>query len=333
MSIFYKGIELEGLDKDVSLRHSMFVEKNENTVYLEKLADVKRSDVTPERFDEINKLYSVVKMNYQVCNGGIGQYFCNGYHKPWISEDKETEIFDKDEQVSMLRKMHGFAIEVFPENSAENSKFARIIDFFESLYLEENVPQMEMIYSDEEEQIEDEDTGEWIDNPDYEEPYEDCVGYEDEIWSSQACYQADSFDKNYYAINGYIEKVAEVYAQFLTKSIERDNSISELLSHDETFRYRMLSRMKMDCNYYLGNGNCYPGHLWAQNEYNQILYMKALWNSFPEDGKPEWLSMEQICEYEKKMLDKQPSLADKILVAESQRPTAKPVAAETKMER
>ena len=30
--------------------------------------------------------------------------------------------------------------------------------------------------------------------------------------------------------------------------------------------------------------------------------MKALWNTFPEDGKPEWLTMEQILNYEKQML-------------------------------
>ena len=35
---------------------------------------------------------------------------------------------------------------------------------------------------------------------------------------------------------------------------------------------------------------------------DQIGYMKALWNSFPEDGKPEWLTMEQILNYEKQML-------------------------------
>jgi hypothetical protein len=30
--------------------------------------------------------------------------------------------------------------------------------------------------------------------------------------------------------------------------------------------------------------------------------MKALWESFPVDGKPEWLTMEQILNYEQEML-------------------------------
>ena len=30
--------------------------------------------------------------------------------------------------------------------------------------------------------------------------------------------------------------------------------------------------------------------------------MKKLWDSFPEDGKPEWLTMEKILSYEERML-------------------------------
>lgn len=92
--------------------------------------------------------------------------------------------------------------------------------------------------------------------------------------------------------------------------------IKEILNHDETFRYRLLSRMQMDCNYYLGHGNRYPNHLWAGNEKDQIACMKALWESFPKDGKPEWLSFEDICNYAKQMGVEQPSLADQIKSAE-----------------
>lgn len=74
-------------------------------------------------------------------------------------------------------------------------------------------------------------------------------------------------------------------------------TIKELLNHDAEFRYQMLDRMKQDCNYYLNNGNRQNKYLWAQDEAEQIKYMKALWNSFPENEKPEWLSYKQICEY------------------------------------
>ena len=61
---------------------------------------------------------------------------------------------------------------------------------------------------------------------------------------------------------------------------------------DDRFRYMLLDRMRADCDY----------HLWAGNVTDQIGYMKALWESFPVDGKPEWLTMEQILNYEQEML-------------------------------
>lgn len=77
-----------------------------------------------------------------------------------------------------------------------------------------------------------------------------------------------------------------------------------ILEHDNKYRYQLLGRMRMDCDYYLGNGQIYGNHLWAgnDNEQEQIEYMKAIWNSFPADGKPEWLTYEQILEYEEKMI-------------------------------
>ena len=71
---------------------------------------------------------------------------------------------------------------------------------------------------------------------------------------------------------------------------------------DDRFRYMLLDRLRNDCDYFLGNRQIYGNHLWAGNVADQIGYMKALWNSFPEDGKPEWLTMEQILKYEKEML-------------------------------
>lgn len=65
------------------------------------------------------------------------------------------------------------------------------------------------------------------------------------------------------------------------------------------YEYMMLSRLQHDCDYFLGNGNRAEKHLWAGNVKGQIEEMKRLWNLLPE--KPEWLSMEQILDYEKKM--------------------------------
>lgn len=70
----------------------------------------------------------------------------------------------------------------------------------------------------------------------------------------------------------------------------------------ERFNYMMLGRLESDCKYYLGNGNRYAKHLWAGDEKKQIEEMKRIYNSFTDDKKPEWLTWENILEYEKEML-------------------------------
>lgn len=85
--------------------------------------------------------------------------------------------------------------------------------------------------------------------------------------------------------------------------MSKESSIRDILSRDETFRYQLLSRMKMDCEYFLGNGQRLDKHLWAGNPEEHIYFMKEIWKSFPEDMKPEWLSYEDILGYERKMND------------------------------
>lgn len=84
------------------------------------------------------------------------------------------------------------------------------------------------------------------------------------------------------------------------------------VSKDDSFKYMMLSRYLMDADYFLGAGGGYEGHLYHKSVPNHISAMKELWNSFPEDGKPEWLTMEQINDYETKMNHKLESETPKL---------------------
>jgi hypothetical protein len=84
---------------------------------------------------------------------------------------------------------------------------------------------------------------------------------------------------------------------------EESNGATNLLEREPSFRYQLLDRMRTDCDYYLSYGNRCPEKLWAGNEKKQIKIMKSLWNSFPADEKPEWLTWEQIEAYEKQMLN------------------------------
>lgn len=78
-------------------------------------------------------------------------------------------------------------------------------------------------------------------------------------------------------------------------------TVNEVLQHDLRFRNMLLGRLQADCEYYLNFGNRNPRRLWAGNEAQQIEFMTKLHESFKEDEKPMWLTMEQIEEYSKSM--------------------------------
>ena len=61
----------------------------------------------------------------------------------------------------------------------------------------------------------------------------------------------------------------------------------------------LLSRLKMDCDYYLGAGERAEKHLWAGSVEAQITKMRELYALLPE--KPEWLSEQDIDRYESQM--------------------------------
>lgn len=63
--------------------------------------------------------------------------------------------------------------------------------------------------------------------------------------------------------------------------------------------YQLLDRCKSDCEYFLGGGNRQKKHLWGGNIEDHIRKMKDLYCLLPE--KPEWLTFEQIEEYERRM--------------------------------
>lgn len=104
-------------------------------------------------------------------------------------------------------------------------------------------------------------------------------------------------------LNGDIDTPIERIEKYKNTIIEVDSyECFEPEDKGLRFRYTMLSRLKADCDYYLGNGNRKKKHLWAEDEEKQITEMKKLYNSFKESEKPEWLSYEEILDYEKKML-------------------------------
>jgi predicted RNA-binding Zn-ribbon protein involved in translation (DUF1610 family) len=93
--------------------------------------------------------------------------------------------------------------------------------------------------------------------------------------------------------------------------------ISKPPSKENKFNYMMLSRMQSDCEYYLNYGNRSKNRLYYEDEQRHIDEMRKLHNAFPEDGKPEWLTMEQIEQYEVQMVSvKCPSCGELYSISE-----------------
>lgn len=92
-------------------------------------------------------------------------------------------------------------------------------------------------------------------------------------------------------------KITQVISNYLKSDSKDQTNINE----ETQYKYMLLDRLRNDCDYFLGYGNRQEKYLWAENIQDHITQMKELYNSFTEDEKPEWLSMQDIEEYEKKM--------------------------------
>lgn len=80
-------------------------------------------------------------------------------------------------------------------------------------------------------------------------------------------------------------------------------AVSEPEPQDEaqpfSAEYRLLDRLRADCEYFLGEGQRAEKHLWAGSVEAQITKMRDLYAQLPE--KPDWLSPETIDAYARRM--------------------------------
>ena len=83
------------------------------------------------------------------------------------------------------------------------------------------------------------------------------------------------------------------------RSLLTEQSIDKTQPFED--EYRLLSRLKSDCEYFLGTGARAEKHLWAGSVDEQIDKMRELYDLLPE--KPEWLSKQDIDNYERQMIE------------------------------
>lgn len=79
-------------------------------------------------------------------------------------------------------------------------------------------------------------------------------------------------------------------------------TIEDAVRASESFRYQLLGRLRMDCNAYIENGD--PKRLWAHSPQKQIEFMNAIYDSFDDDKKPEWITKQDIERINNKMMQK-----------------------------
>ena len=99
---------------------------------------------------------------------------------------------------------------------------------------------------------------------------------------------------------GYVNISVDDYALYNALIEEREKTKDLTATNSHQFEYQLLSRLKLDCDYFLGVGNRYEGHLWAGNAQDQIAKMRELYAILPE--KPEWLTAQDIDTYAESML-------------------------------
>lgn len=78
-------------------------------------------------------------------------------------------------------------------------------------------------------------------------------------------------------------------------------AIADLMLKDSRFLQQLLGRMKSDCDYYLGNGGRYAGHLWAGDPETQIKYMNAISYELMKRNEHPFLYQDEIDDYREKM--------------------------------
>lgn len=78
---------------------------------------------------------------------------------------------------------------------------------------------------------------------------------------------------------------------------------NDYINESKTFRYQMLDRLKSDCEYFLGAGHRNLKYLHNNDIRSHIGLMRKLYHSFDVMEKPGWINLDDILEYENRMLD------------------------------
>lgn len=95
------------------------------------------------------------------------------------------------------------------------------------------------------------------------------------------------------------EGSSQEIAGFIERELLAEEPAAETIPSGHEDKYRLLSRLKADCDYFLGAGKRAEKHLWSGYVRTHLDKMRKLYASLPE--KPEWLAPEDIGRYDRLM--------------------------------
>ncbi len=101
-----------------------------------------------------------------------------------------------------------------------------------------------------------------------------------------------------------LQEAADTLATFDGEAGNVSDTMRDILRRDDNkYKYQILDRMRSDCEYYLNAGGRHNKYLWSGTVKQHIIDMRALYNSFSKEDRPEWLTLEQISAYYERMKD------------------------------
>ena len=216
MKVNYNGIELNTSKKDVvytasntlALINDSYASKH--IEYTDILSNIINTDSTDEQIEKVSNVFTLIAMAYQVRNGGVFQYYDNGYNEGKDKRndtdcyiyDKETisEIY-KNEIIPMVKAVYG-------TNSKTYERIVTIADIWDCVSYEDGEISEEYYYED----VWDEDMEDYV-----------TEEYVEEIESDPYVNMGSEFEREFYNFDEY-DSIMEMYAEYTYKKYFADTN-------------------------------------------------------------------------------------------------------------
>ena len=185
--------------------------KSSGVEYTQKLESVINAKITKGQMDAVSRVFTLITMAYQINNGGVLQYYDNGYDKgkdPYDDEDcyiyskREISKIYRDDIIPMVKAIYG-------DDSRTYEKIMTIADMWDCVSYEEGETSEEYYYED----VWDEETGDYV-----------TEEHIEEIESDPYVNMGSEFEREFYNFDEY-DSIMEMYAEYTYKKYFADTNV------------------------------------------------------------------------------------------------------------